>query len=301
MRLRTMLTPASVSILTLLFAACGSDGGTTDPVVTGTVSGQVSAGPTGVSGATLTLAQGGATRTTTSSAAGAYSFAAVSAGAATVSIEAPAGFALATGQSVSTAVNVAGGQTATANFALVSTLSSIRARVSASGAGVQGVTVRLYDADAAASRATQTTNATGVAQFASLTPGPFDVEIVTPSGFELAAGETAKKRVTTTAATQAEIEFGLVAQAPGNVVVVELVGMTFSPADITVAPGTTVRWIYRNGGPHTVTPTGHTQWSEAALTTPNQTFEHTFTTVGTYNYHCVPHQASGMTGVVRVQ
>ena len=303
MRLRIApFTLACAPFLALLLAACGSDGGgTTTPPVTGTVSGQVSAGATGVPGATLTLAQGGTTRTATSSAAGAYSFASVSTGAATVSIEPPTGFALAAGQSASTAVTVSGGQTATANFALMSTLSSIRATVAENGDGVQGVTVRLYNANATSTRATQTTNASGEAVFASLPPGGFDVEIVTPAGFDLAAGEIAKKRVTTTAATQAEVDFDLVPEAPGSVVVVQLAGTSFSPATVTIAPGTTVRWVYQSGGPHTVTPSGHTQWSEALLTQPAQTFEHTFNTTGTFNYFCSPHQAAGMTGVVIVQ
>ena len=76
---------------------------------------------------------------------------------------------------------------------------------------------------------------------------------------------------------------------------VELTGTSFLPADITVAVGTTVRWIYRSGGPHTVTPDGHTRWNEVSLTTAGQTFEHTFTTAGVFNYYCSPHRAAGIT------
>ena len=290
------------AILGLGMAACsGGGGGTTDPPATGTVSGQVTASGTGVPGATLTLSQGASSRTATSSAAGAYSFAAVAAGSWTVGITAPAGFALAAGQAASVPVTVTGGQTVTANFVLASTLSSIRATVTASGQGRSNVTVNLYDADAATTRATETTNTSGVAVFGALPAAGYDVEVVPPGGFQLAAGETAKKRVTTTTGAEASVGFTLAPVPGAEIREVELSGTSFVPADITVAVGTTVRWIYRSGGPHTVTPDGHTRWTEATLTSPGQTFEHTFTTAGVFNYYCSPHRAGGMTGVVRVQ
>lgn len=303
MRFGTSAASCLAAILALSTAACsGSDGGgTTDPPTTGTVSGQVTAGGAGVPGATLTLSQGTNNRTATSSGAGAYSFAAVAAGSWTVGITAPAGFALAAGQAASVPVTVTGGQTATANFALASTLSSIRATVTASGQPRSNVTVNLYNADAATTRATQATNATGAAVFTALPAAGYDVEVVPPGGFQLAAGETAKKRVTTTAGAEASVGFTLAPIPGAQVVEVDLTGTSFVPADITIAVGTTVRWIYRSGGPHTVTPDGHTRWNEVSLTTAGQTFEHTFTTAGVFNYYCSPHRAAGMTGVVRVQ
>ncbi|MBR9990702.1 MAG: carboxypeptidase regulatory-like domain-containing protein [Gemmatimonadetes bacterium] len=290
-----------LSLLTLLAACSGGSGGTSEPTLTGTVAGQVTASGAGVPGATLTLSQGGTSRTATSSAAGAYSFAAVAAGAWTVAIAAPAGFGLATGQAASVPVTVTGGATATANFALASTLSSIRASVTAASQPRSNVTVRLYDAGATTARATQTTNASGVATFAALTPAAFDVEVVVPSGFELASGEVARKQVTTTAGAEAAVAFALESTSSGNVVEVELNGTSFQPSAVTVAVGTTVRWIYRSGGPHTVTPDGHTTWSEADLNTEGQTFEHTFAATGTYAYYCSPHRGAGMTGVITVQ
>jgi plastocyanin len=286
----------------VLLAGCGNGGGgTSEPPATGTVSGQVTAAGSGVAGATLTLTQGGTTRTAASSATGGYTFTAVTAGSWTVGITPPAGFALAGGQAASVPLTVAGGATATANFALVSTLSSIRASVSANGQPRENVTLRLFDAGATTARATQLTNASGVTLFVSLAPGSFDVEVVVPSGFELASGEVARKGVTTTAGAEAAIAFALEAEDAGDIVVIELDGVSFQPADVTIDAGTTVRWIYRSGGPHTVTPDGHSAWTEVDLTTPNQTFEHTFSSTGTYDYYCSPHRTAGMTGVIRVQ
>ena len=92
---------------------------------------------------------------------------------------------------------------------------------------------------------------------------------------------------------------------PGNSVTVHLTaGLRFSPATVTIAPGTTVRWINDAALGHTVTPDNAAQpgaWTSQALTTQNQVFDHTFNTPGTYNYHCEPHRLDGMTGVVVVQ
>jgi plastocyanin len=74
----------------------------------------------------------------------------------------------------------------------------------------------------------------------------------------------------------------------------------FSDADVTIAPGTTVRWIWVNGA-HTVTPDGHAEWTDADLDSPGDTLLHTFNTIGEFAYFCQPHQAFGMTGIIRVE
>jgi plastocyanin len=80
-------------------------------------------------------------------------------------------------------------------------------------------------------------------------------------------------------------------------------GLEFSPADVTIAPGTRVRWVNDAAVAHTVTPDNAAQagaWATTALNAQGATFEHTFNAAGTFNYHCIPH-APGMSGVIRVQ
>jgi plastocyanin len=98
---------------------------------------------------------------------------------------------------------------------------------------------------------------------------------------------------------------GGVTNPPGSQVVEvhATAGNRFSPGTITISRGTTVRWIADVGG-HTVTPDNAAQagaWSSAALNTTGATFEFTFNTAGDFDYHCIPHQSAGMTGLVRVQ
>jgi plastocyanin len=87
--------------------------------------------------------------------------------------------------------------------------------------------------------------------------------------------------------------------------VVNQVSLTFSPNDITIEAGDTVRWVYSSGS-HTVTsgtgtsdPTAGSLF-DAPLNGTNTTFEYTFDTPGDYDYFCRPHANFGMTGVVRV-
>jgi len=69
-----------------------------------------------------------------------------------------------------------------------------------------------------------------------------------------------------------------------------------SPFSISLATQTTVKWGNSDGTTHTVTADG------AAFTSGNigsgGSFTHTFTTAGTYNYHCSIHPT--MTGTIIV-
>ena len=95
----------------------------------------------------------------------------------------------------------------------------------------------------------------------------------------------------------------------------------FDPKRVTISVGTTVKWTNDSDVGHTVTaydgriPTNAAYFasggfdSEKAarndvsggLLTSGETYEHTFETPGTYEYLCIPHESSGMTGTVAVK
>ncbi|HUH13094.1 MAG TPA: plastocyanin/azurin family copper-binding protein [Longimicrobiales bacterium] len=310
MRLSRRAAAIMGSALTVsaLLLACGDDGddGGTDPPLTGTVSGSVTAAGTGVPGTALSLsATGQSTRSATSSSSGAFSFAAVPAGSWTLGITPPSGFALAGGQSASVPVTVTGGQTSTVNVSLAAAQAAdagIRATVTADGSPRSAVTVRLYNAGAASASATRSTGTDGTASFLSIAPGGYDVEVVPPSGFQLAAGEQARKSVSATSGAVAPVSFGLTASGGGgNVQVINIVGLTFSPSTVTVPAGTTVRWEASEVMFHTITPDGHSAWTRGTVQNANDTFSATLNTPGTYAYFCEPHRGQGMTGTITVQ
>ena len=78
---------------------------------------------------------------------------------------------------------------------------------------------------------------------------------------------------------------------------VKIDNFSFSPQDITVAPGTMVTWVNQDDIPHTVTSTADLFKSKALDT--DDKFSFTFDKSGTYEYYCSIH--SKMTGKVIVQ
>ncbi|PHS22054.1 MAG: copper-binding protein [Robiginitomaculum sp.] len=105
------------------------------------------------------------------------------------------------------------------------------------------------------------------------------------------------------------------AQSGGAVKVVTMNdAMQFVPARLTVHSGDQVEW--RNGSVliHTVTadpalaseassvnlPAGASPFNSGNIKAQG-TFQHTFTTPGTYKYFCIPHEGVGMVGEIVVQ
>jgi plastocyanin len=73
--------------------------------------------------------------------------------------------------------------------------------------------------------------------------------------------------------------------------------MAFVPQTITIAVNSTVRWKNLDGIAHTVT-SDNGSWDSGNIATGG-TFKFTFTTTGTFNYHCTYHPL--MTGTIIVQ
>lgn len=114
--------------------------------------------------------------------------------------------------------------------------------------------------------------------------------------------------------------------ASGPVVEVKMTGngstrAAFEPSSLTIAPGTTVRFINVSGGPHNIAfwqdsvPAGAAavlnanmqntvdNLSGPFLTTPNETYDVSFANApkGTYKGFCTPHLTLGMKLAITVQ
>lgn len=86
---------------------------------------------------------------------------------------------------------------------------------------------------------------------------------------------------------------------------VMIMHFAFTPADLTVSAGTTVRWMNHDSiehtatsqtGPGTLIPSGV---FDSGLLSMGQTFQFTFNQPGEYHYFCIPH-GSSMQAVIRV-
>jgi plastocyanin len=97
-------------------------------------------------------------------------------------------------------------------------------------------------------------------------------------------------------------------------------GYKFEPANLTIKPGDTVKWVMVSGGPHNVAfdaakvaaakaqlmaamPNQMAELTSPMLTQPNEVYQATFANVpaGSYEYVCQPHAAMNMKGTITVQ
>jgi plastocyanin len=84
----------------------------------------------------------------------------------------------------------------------------------------------------------------------------------------------------------AMLAFGAVAaQDATNVITID--NFTFSPKELTVAVGTTVKWVNRDDIPHTIVEKKTTFRSKALDT--DDSYSYTFTSVGDFDYFCGLH------------
>jgi plastocyanin len=80
---------------------------------------------------------------------------------------------------------------------------------------------------------------------------------------------------------------------------VSLQNIAFNPSSVVVQSGSTVTWTWNDNTQHNVTFTsGPTPRPADSATQLTGTHTGTFTTVGTYGYHCTLH--GGMNGTVTV-
>lgn len=84
---------------------------------------------------------------------------------------------------------------------------------------------------------------------------------------------------------------------PGAANAVSIVNMSFSPANLTVSPGTTVTWTNNDAMTHTVTADDNS-FNSGNMATGSK-FSKAFAAAGTYPYHCSIH--AGMTGTITVK
>ena len=122
--------------------------------------------------------------------------------------------------------------------------------------------------------------------------------------------------ITTGAIAIAVLALSSIARAADNpTVVIRMVDMpaSFEPQQVTIKVGDTVEWKNVGNSVHhassdpseamkpgdATTPSGAKAFDSGFLR-PGDTYSHTFTEPGVYNYVCAPHETSGMTGKIIV-
>ena len=84
--------------------------------------------------------------------------------------------------------------------------------------------------------------------------------------------------------------------------------LKFEPAELTIAPGTTVHWVWESDTHNIVVesqPDGAnwqgTKGDASKTYDTGHEYSHTFETTGTYEYFCQPHKTAGMVGTINVK
>jgi plastocyanin len=97
--------------------------------------------------------------------------------------------------------------------------------------------------------------------------------------------------------------------------------LVFEPETVRISTSDTIQWRNTGSVEHTVTarekelPKGAAYFAsggfeservaqsnlDGGLLAPDERYEHTFETPGTYAYYCIPHEGTGMTGTVHVE
>lgn len=297
---------AALALAGLVLVACSSDGGgpPTGNTQTGTIAGQVidaDSGNAGVSGVSVQLAGPGGTQTVTTAAGGAFTAAGLAAGSWQATLQLPAAYRLAAGETLTRSATVAANQTATlTTYRMARPKGNAAGSASAQGTPVAGGMVAASRAGFAGGSATPT--AAGFT-ITNLVAGPWTLTYTPPGTHVLAPGESGTRNVviaenqTTTAAA-----FQLEPPGTPGVVIINLSGTTFVNGTITIPAGTTVRWVNQDGGTHTVTPENASQqggFARQTTSAPGTVLEHTFTVPNqTYRYRCEPHSSNFTTGMV---
>jgi amicyanin len=115
------------------------------------------------------------------------------------------------------------------------------------------------------------------------------------AGARLAAGRSVVVAMLSGPVIGAMLAFGAVAAQDANVITID--NFTFSTKELTVAIGSTVKWINRDDIPHTIVAE-NAAFRSAALDT-DDVYSFTFTNAGTFDYLCGLHPL--MTGKVIVK
>lgn len=300
--LRARVFVVAAAVVALVACDSGSSSGPTEED-TGSVEGEVvSTTGGGVAGAALTLTRSGhQTRTATSGSDGTFAIPNVAAGSWSLSVTAPQGWVIPTGQPSQRSVNVPAGGTTQATFQLeaLEDQGSLAGSIRHDGAGVADVVVSLSNGDGSASE--ETTGMDGAFEFQALDPGSYTLEISPPGYFDLAAGEDAVRTVQIGPGADVTLSIGLAPTTAQETYEITLSDNSFSPSQLTVAPGSRIRWVSASTMAHTITPSGHDAWARAEITGQGQTFEAVLNNPGEFEYFCEPHAALGMAGTIWVE
>ncbi len=113
-----------------------------------------------------------------------------------------------------------------------------------------------------------------------------------PAATTAAAGSTMSPGMTMTSGTGTTAAAGSSTTAAGassSAMMVKIQDFKFDPETLTVPVGTKITWMNADSVGHTVTGDDSSSPLKSELLKQGEKYEFTFSTAGTFNYHCQPH------------
>lgn len=83
------------------------------------------------------------------------------------------------------------------------------------------------------------------------------------------------------------LAYGALAAQDPNEVIID--NFTFGPKDLTIAVGTTVKWVNHDDIPHTVVDASTTKTFRSKALDTDDSYSFTFASAGTFSYFCSLH------------
>jgi plastocyanin len=143
---------------------------------------------------------------------------------------------------------------------------------------------------------TATTDNAGQYNFQQVAAGTWTVAVTAPQGYTVSGSSS--QSVTVSAGQTATVSPFTLAPPPASMAVtVDMRDNLFTPTPARVLAGGTVTWVNRGAVQHNSTSDTNL-WASGNLN-PNQSYERTFPTAGTFPYNCTLHP--GMNGTIIVQ
>jgi len=133
-----------------------------------------------------------------------------------------------------------------------------------------------------------------------------------PSCCDSCSGGSCVGATTTTTPTPGATTTTILGTQTHTVMVGDGGELVFTPANLTIQVGDTVRWVWGSPGHSVVSGTNgnadnrfcspsDTGCDSPPLSNRGATYEHTFAQAGTFPYYCSVHFSLGMTGTIKVQ
>src|SRR3989344_7268471 len=117
--------------------------------------------------------------------------------------------------------------------------------------------------------------------------GSSGIQVIDNGSQQTGSAGSGEETSSGTSGTEQNITISIVARTP-QTYTAEISNFAFSPSEIRIKAGDKVVWTNKDSARHTVTSDSGSELGSSLLG-QGESYSHTFSTPGIFNYHCAPH------------